>query len=195
MNVLVEENSLWAVADAIRSKNGTQNSYTPAQMAEAITNLPTSGGTLIQKTVTAAGTYLASADQADGFSSVTDAIPWYEVPVSFDESPNGYVMSGKWMINGSTVNYSDIYAVKSGHKYLVSLGAVVGTHFRALYSTQSTVGSNVEISGTMVQNTSNPAANANVTWTAPGDGYLTITKDNAGKAGVLTYVFDITVIE
>ena len=35
-NVLVQESSLQGIADAIRSKNGTQNTYKPAQMAEAI---------------------------------------------------------------------------------------------------------------------------------------------------------------
>ena len=35
-NVLVQEASLQGIADAIRSKNGTQNTYKPAQMAEAI---------------------------------------------------------------------------------------------------------------------------------------------------------------
>lgn len=35
-NVLVQEASLQGIADAIRSKNGTQNTYKPAQMADAI---------------------------------------------------------------------------------------------------------------------------------------------------------------
>lgn len=35
-NVLVQESSLQDIADAIRSKNGTQNTYKPAQMADAI---------------------------------------------------------------------------------------------------------------------------------------------------------------
>ena len=195
-NVLVQESSLQAVASAIRSKTGGLDTYTPAQMGPAIQNLPTGpGGTLISKTVTAPGTYSASSDNADGYSTIINSIPYYEIPLVFDEHPNGYVMNGKWSIDGSTVNYSDIYAVKSGHKYLVSLGSNVGTRFRALYSTQNTMGSNVTITGTMMQNTTNPAAKANFTWTAPGNGYLTITKDNAGKSGIKTYVFDITKIE
>lgn len=40
-NVLVNNTSLNNIADAIRGKNGTQNTYTPAQMADAITALPT----------------------------------------------------------------------------------------------------------------------------------------------------------
>lgn len=41
-NVLVLESSLQGIADAIRAKNGTQNTYKPDQMAEAIEEI--SGG-------------------------------------------------------------------------------------------------------------------------------------------------------
>ena len=43
-NVLVQDSSLTAIADAIRSKNGTTNTYKPGEMADAITNLPSGGG-------------------------------------------------------------------------------------------------------------------------------------------------------
>ena len=43
-NVLVEESYLQGIANAIRSKNGTLNTYTPAQMEQAISNIPTGGG-------------------------------------------------------------------------------------------------------------------------------------------------------
>ena len=38
-NVLVQESSLRAIANAIRQKNGSQNTYTPAQMAPAILDI------------------------------------------------------------------------------------------------------------------------------------------------------------
>lgn len=41
--VLVTESHLEDIADAIRGKNGSQNTYTPAQMASAITNIPSGG--------------------------------------------------------------------------------------------------------------------------------------------------------
>lgn len=40
--VVITESYLEDIADAIREKNGTQNTYTPAQMATAISNI--SGG-------------------------------------------------------------------------------------------------------------------------------------------------------
>lgn len=41
-NVLINEDSMTAIANAIRAKNGTQNTYKPNQMAEAISEI--SGG-------------------------------------------------------------------------------------------------------------------------------------------------------
>ena len=43
-NVLVQDTSLTAIADAIRGKNGTETTYKPAEMAAAIVNLPSGGG-------------------------------------------------------------------------------------------------------------------------------------------------------
>lgn len=42
--VLVSESNLTNIANAIRTKNGSSNTYTPAQMATAISNIPTGGG-------------------------------------------------------------------------------------------------------------------------------------------------------
>ena len=35
-NVLVQESSLRAIAEAIRAQNGTEDTYTPVEMAEAV---------------------------------------------------------------------------------------------------------------------------------------------------------------
>lgn len=42
-NVIVDENALQDIADAIRTKNGTQNTYKPGQMADAIEAIPSGG--------------------------------------------------------------------------------------------------------------------------------------------------------
>lgn len=42
-SVIINEASLQDIADAIRTKNGTQNTYTPAQMGDAIEALDVSG--------------------------------------------------------------------------------------------------------------------------------------------------------
>ena len=43
-NVLVQDSSLTAIADAIRAKNGTETTYKPSEMAAAISALPTGSG-------------------------------------------------------------------------------------------------------------------------------------------------------
>ena len=43
-NVLVEERSLKNIADAIRAKNGLTDKYKPGEMADAIIDLSTGGG-------------------------------------------------------------------------------------------------------------------------------------------------------
>lgn len=45
--------------------------------------------------------------------------------------------------------------------------------------------------GTNITSTNNPAPYTFRTFTAPSDGYFTITKDNAGRAGLKTFVFDL----
>lgn len=44
-NVLISEDSMTAIADAIRTKSGSQDTYKPSQMADAIINIPTQGVT------------------------------------------------------------------------------------------------------------------------------------------------------
>lgn len=73
----VSSGDLTSVADAIRTKGGTSAVLSfPAGFVSAIGNIPTGGdGTLITKNITANGTYNAEDDNADGYSSVTVAVP------------------------------------------------------------------------------------------------------------------------
>ena len=41
---LIQTETLTAIANAIRGKNGSSDTYTPSQMASAITAIPTSSG-------------------------------------------------------------------------------------------------------------------------------------------------------
>lgn len=68
--VLVTESYLEDIGDAIRAKLETQDTYKPSQMANAIGQI-SGGATLITKSITENGTYDASDDEADGYSSVT----------------------------------------------------------------------------------------------------------------------------
>ena len=99
--VLVTESYLDDIADAIRGKNGTENTYKPSQMAAAITALPDSA-VLDDKTITANGTYDPSDDDLDGYSEVT-----VNVPNSYAEGDEGKVVSNGALV-AQTARSSEI---------------------------------------------------------------------------------------
>ena len=72
----VTDTDLTSVANAIRTKGGTSASLEfPSGFVTAIGNISGGGGsTLITKSITANGTYNASSDNADGYSSVTVSV-------------------------------------------------------------------------------------------------------------------------
>ena len=136
------------------------------------------------------GVYDATSDNADGFSELNvDVHPGLMTPLITDLD-TGYVYGNTWMLGGSTVNYSDVYVVEAGKRYLIGLDATVGTRFRALVSEQNTIEAAETIPGTLINNVSNPAPFASFLFTSSIDGYLTITKDNNGMANIKTYVYD-----
>lgn len=70
MRKLIRDRNLHDIAAAIRTKNGSNGTYKPREMADAIRALP-SPSTLISKTITQNGSYSPQSENADGFSSVT----------------------------------------------------------------------------------------------------------------------------
>ena len=74
MDYRVTDAELSQVADSIRTKGGTNSPLTwPDGFSSAAGNISTSN--LGTKTVTDNGTYNASSDSLDGYSSVTVQIP------------------------------------------------------------------------------------------------------------------------
>lgn len=76
--VTIDEQVFSDIANAIRSKNKTSETYKPREMAAAIGDNPI----LIQKTIAVNGTYNASNDNADGYSSVTVNVSAPEVTIA-----------------------------------------------------------------------------------------------------------------
>jgi hypothetical protein len=97
---LVERQNLEDIADAIRSKNGSSDTYTPSEMAQAISGIHTADEVvLVQKTVNANGQYNASDDSADGYSGVS-----VNVPNSYTATDEGKVVSGGALVGQTSKN-------------------------------------------------------------------------------------------
>ena len=95
---LVERQYLQDIGDAIRSKNGSSDTYTPAEMAQAISGIRTADEVvLVQKTVNANGQYNPSDDSADGYSGVL-----VNVPNSYSASDEGKVVSNGTLVAQAT---------------------------------------------------------------------------------------------
>ncbi len=143
------------------------------------------------KTVTANGTYRAADDGADGYSEFTADIHAGLLTPHFYDLSGGYVQSGVWTVGSDTVCYADVYRVCAGEYYFISLGSEVGTRFRSMFSAEDTSIAEGKVTGRTILNASNPAAYAHVMFKPDTDGFITISKDNAGRAGLKTYVFDL----
>lgn len=72
--VTVNEQSLIDIAEAIREKNKTENTYRPSEMAAAVLNLPTSIPVIEDIEIVANGVY-EPAEGIDGFNKVTVEVP------------------------------------------------------------------------------------------------------------------------
>lgn len=102
-NVLVAESSLEDIADAIRSKNGTQTTYKPGEMADAIEAI--SGGGITPtgtKNITSNGTGIDVAQYATADVAV---------PNSYSAGDEGKVVSNGALVSqtSDTVTANDTY--------------------------------------------------------------------------------------
>lgn len=77
--LIITKSKVGNIADSLRQKTGTQNTYTLDQMPTVIDGLPTH---LINKTITENGLYNAIDDGADGYAKVA-------VSVSTGNEPSG----------------------------------------------------------------------------------------------------------
>lgn len=143
------------------------------------------------KTITENGTYRAADEGADGFSEVTADIHTGLLTPHFFDLSGEYVQNGVWTVGSDTVYYSDVNSVNAGELYFIFLGGVVGTRFRSMFSAQDTSVAVEKVTGKTILNVSNPAPYAYVAFTPEFDGFITISKDNAGTANLKTYVFHL----
>lgn len=98
--VIVTESSLQNIAGAIRSKLGTQDTYTPSEMAGAISQIH--GDPVLEAlSVNANGTYTPSSGK-DGFSQAV-----VNVPNSYSSGDEGKVVSGGALVAQSSQSITE----------------------------------------------------------------------------------------
>ena len=113
-------------------------------------------------------------------------------PIEYDYNI-GYITNGAWVYENPTRTYTDFYDVIAGHRYIISLGANVGSRFRSMFTTTDvrTVTSG-RVTGVKIVDKNNPSAYDMIAYTTTDDGYILVAKDNVGKSGVFSYVIDVT---
>lgn len=122
------------IADAIRTKLGVQDTYTPPQMAAAIAAIPTGGGVDVEAlSVTANGTYTAPTGKA--YSPVTVNVPsqgspLIVQPLKYLTYSHYYVAVGQEYYYADPIETVASYELEVGAHYIVSLNGSPGPRFR-----------------------------------------------------------------
>ena len=161
-NKFYEENDISAIASAIRTKLGSQDTYKVSEMADAVSSI--------------------SAGQTPLY--IKDAIE--------TDYTNGYVdVNGKWFYQYPSNNYLDIYAVENGKTYKLIIGATVGNRARGCLTTVDvrTQPAGSEVQGTFVGTSQSYQPGTTFTFTSSIDGYLVFQKSNTLQSGVNTYLY------
>jgi hypothetical protein len=161
-NKFYEENDISAIASAIRTKLGSQDTFKVSEMADAVSSI--------------------SAGQTPLY--IKDAIE--------TDYTNGYVdVNGKWFYQYPSNNYLDIYAVENGKTYKLMIGATVGNRARGCLTTVDvrTQPAGSEVQGTFVGTSYSYQPGTTFTFTSSIDGYLVFQKSNTLQSGVNTYLY------
>lgn len=138
------DSTLTAIANAIRAKNGSQNTYTPAQMATAIANIPSGGDTdllelMIERSkkgytgavtidmsnfdITAIGSYAfykVNPTNASGSTQqpVTVILPQNKIKAIYDFAFNGVPVE--------SINLEDLYDTGSNNDVYIGMYGLAG---------------------------------------------------------------------
>lgn len=138
---LIQTKTLTAIADAIRAKNGSSDTYLPSQMASAISNI--SGGLDIKKL-----TATVSADKTSTYTMITDP-----QLLKARNSPNGFVImrylgltSGVaanmfWFCANFTIGYSNSTSPPTACNSLIIRASASGS-IQGNFNTHGLVGTN-----------------------------------------------------
>lgn len=154
------------IATAIKQKNSEIVTVTPAQMPQAILDIPSGGG--------------------GDFS--------FETPLHFDNT-NGYVNvsgnTGTYTYSPNQLYLSDVYKLTQNHLYILTLGNTRGNRFRVaeFASDPNTALHNQTGAGVVAVN---DPTNRTIVKLPYLYDYLVVTKDVSGVTGIKTYLIDCT---
>ena len=117
------------------------------------------------------------------------------IPYRYDYNC-GYIDKGVWKYENPTQTYIDIYEVISSHNYFFTYGVNVGSRYRVMFTTVDVTTKTSNVTGTQILDWGRtaPSGLEQFTYTAPNNGYILIGKDNIGKTGIKTYLYDTTAI-
>ena len=130
----------------------------------------------------AQGTFLT------GSTEVTVSCASPAEPYAYDIN-YGYVLDGAWIPQNPTNTWVDVYKVKAGYTYLLTLGAVIGSRFQVIFATNDITKNNVRTTGISLAASRSPAPYDHVSYTPAQDGYIVVGKDNVGVSGLKTYLY------
>ena len=143
---IITDSTLTGIANAIRAKLGVSTTYKPSQMAAAIQSIVTA--TLGTKSISANGTYSASSDELDGYSSVT-----VNVPNSYAAGDEGKVVSSGALVSQTsrTITEGGTYDTTTNNSVTVSIS---GGGFTHVYASASFYADEVAFSSSVAEITS-----------------------------------------
>ena len=191
------DSDLTLIANTIRNKRELPSSNKLSFPTDFISEIDQINPYTIDgpKNIISNGVFNAQSDNLDGYSNIMiDVHPGLIAPIDFDNSL-GYVSNGTWTRGGTTVSYSDIYEVEADTKYVIMIGSVAGTRFRAMFSTININDTQAAtVKGTTIYNLNNPSPYTSKVFSSTEAGYVTIQKDNQGVSGIPSYLFKIQLI-
>lgn len=171
----VTDTELTSIANAIRTKGGTQAQLEfPTGFVSAVHAIPTGGG----------GTsYFKRID-----------------PIHVDIT-DGYASGQRWYYSPSDDNRSDVYTIEADKRYLVCYGQIVSNRMRCLAMqedpatiTGDRVGEQLDTfydSNPFAYNVALKLNSGSIFVNSQDYEYLVIFKSNNGTTGIETYVFEV----